>query len=202
MDNEQLTMDNEADEVARAGRWDSAAVVNCQLSIVHCHNTALMIDTHHQIREQRSLWAGALFWVVFSCVAVTLRGVRWEETWEHALVITGAVPYPEGHPFYLYCRNVFSGQSYLSALMLSLWDSPLLINGLRNLLQLSFCTVPVFYWARVSAVAPGADTWLLSCSCSAFIAAFKAITPSRPGPTSSPRARSARVMPCWCWRCC
>ncbi len=103
-----------------------------------------MTDTYLQIREKRCLCVGALFWVVFSVVAVALRGVRWEETWEHALVITGAVSYPEGHPFFIYCRNVFSGQSYLSALMLSLWDSPLLINGLRNVLQLSFCTVPVY----------------------------------------------------------
>ncbi|MBL7648918.1 MAG: hypothetical protein JNK74_22305 [Candidatus Hydrogenedentes bacterium] len=103
-----------------------------------------MTETYLQIREKRCLWAGALFWVVFSVVAVALRGVRWEETWEHALVITRAVPYPEGHPFFIYCRNVFSGQSYLSALMLSLWDSPLLINGLRNVAQLSFCTVPVY----------------------------------------------------------
>ena len=103
-----------------------------------------MTDTHFQIREQRRYWAGALLWVLFSIVAVALRGVRWEETWEHALVITGAVPYPEGHPFYIYCRNVFSGQSYLSAMMMSLWDSPLLINGLRNVMQLSFSTVPVF----------------------------------------------------------
>ncbi len=103
-----------------------------------------MTDTYLQIREKRCLWAGAIFWIGFSVIAVVLRGVRWEETWEHALVITGAVPYPEGHPFYIYCRNVFSGQSYLSALLMSLWDSPLWINGLRNVLQLSFCTVPVY----------------------------------------------------------
>jgi hypothetical protein len=103
-----------------------------------------MTDTYLQIREKRCLWAGAGFWVVFSVVAVALRGVRWEETWEHALVITRTVPYPEGHPFFIYCRNVFSGQSYLSALLLSLWDAPLVINGLRNVLQLSFCTVPVY----------------------------------------------------------
>jgi hypothetical protein len=103
-----------------------------------------MTETYLQIREKRCLWAGAGFWIVFSVVALALRGVRWEETWEHALVITGAVPYPEGHPFFIYCRNVFSGQSYLSALVLSLWDSPLLINGVRNVLQLSFCTVPVY----------------------------------------------------------
>lgn len=90
------------------------------------------------------LWPGVLFWGVFSFAAVALRGVRWEETWEHALVITRAVPYPEGHPFFQYCRNVFSGQSYLSALLFKLIDCPILLNGYRNVLQLSFCTVPVF----------------------------------------------------------
>ena len=103
-----------------------------------------MTDTYLQIREKRSLWAGALFWVAFSLAAVALRGVRWEETYEHALAITRTVPYPEGHPFFIYCRDVFSGQSYFSALLMSLWDSPLFINGLRNVVQLSFCTVPVF----------------------------------------------------------
>lgn len=93
---------------------------------------------------RRTLWGGALFWMAFSVVAVALRGVRWEETYEHALVITRTVPYPEGHPFFIYCRNVFSGQSYLSALLMTIYDSPLLINGLRNVLQLAFCTVPVF----------------------------------------------------------
>lgn len=90
------------------------------------------------------LWPGVLFWGVLSVAAVALRGVRWEETWEHALVITRAVPYPEGHPFFQYCRNVFSGQSYLSALLLKLIDCPILLNGYRNVLQLAFCTLPVF----------------------------------------------------------
>lgn len=103
-----------------------------------------MTETNRQIREKRCLWVGAVFWLVFSLVAVALRGVRWEETYEHALVITRTVPYPEAHPFFIYCSNVFSGQSYLSALLLSLWDAPLFINGFRNVLQLSFCTVPVY----------------------------------------------------------
>jgi len=92
----------------------------------------------------RAVWAGALGWVVFSVIAVALRGVRWEETYEHALIITGLAPYPEGHPCFVYCRNIFSGQSYLSALLLHIVDSPLLVNGYRNVLQLAFCTVPVF----------------------------------------------------------
>lgn len=92
----------------------------------------------------RGLAVGAAFWLVFSVVAVALRGVRWDETWEHALVITRMAPYPEGHPMYLYCRNVFSGQSYLSALILWCFDAPLIINGLRNVAQLAFCAAPVF----------------------------------------------------------
>lgn len=92
----------------------------------------------------RPILTGAFAWVLFSVVAVAIRGVRWEETYEHALIITGTVPYPEGHPCYIYCRDVFSGQSWLSALMLWLVDSPLLVNGFRNVLQLAFCTVPVF----------------------------------------------------------
>ncbi|MCF6285097.1 MAG: hypothetical protein L3K26_07895 [Candidatus Hydrogenedentes bacterium] len=97
-----------------------------------------------QIASTRSLCYGTFAWVAFSIIAVAIRGVRWEETYEHALIITRLAPYPEGHPCFQYCRNVFSGQSYLSALLLHFIDSPLLINGLRNVLQLVFCTVPVF----------------------------------------------------------
>lgn len=108
---------------------------------------AIVITCEHlqnQGKNARPLWYGALAWVLFSFLAVALRGVRWEETYEHALIITGLVPYPEGHPCYQYCRNVFSGQSYLSALLLHFIDAPLLVNGYRNVLQLAFCTVPVF----------------------------------------------------------
>jgi hypothetical protein len=93
---------------------------------------------------EKRLLGGAGLWLLFCVVAVALRGVRWEETYEHALMITGNVPYPDGHPSYVYARNVFSLQSYASALLLSLVDSPLLINGLRNLLHLCFTTIPVF----------------------------------------------------------
>lgn len=110
-----------------------------------------MTHATSEIPEKRSITLSVLFWLAFSIIAVALRGVRWEETYEHALVITRTVPYPEGHPFFIYCRNVFSGQSYLSALIMTIVDCPLLINGFRNVLQLSFCTVPVFLLgARIS----------------------------------------------------
>ncbi len=103
-----------------------------------------MEPDHAPRNEIRPLIYGGMGWLLFSVIAVLIRGVRWEETYEHALIITGLVPYPEGHPCYQYCRNVFSGQSYLSALLLHCIDSPLLVNGYRNVLQLAFCTVPVF----------------------------------------------------------
>jgi len=96
--------------------------------------------------DRRAL-RGAAAWGVFCVLAVALRGVRWEETYEHALMITGMAPYPEGHPSYIYARNVFSGQSYLSALVLLLTGSELVVTGLRNVLHLAFSVVPVFLLA-------------------------------------------------------
>ncbi|MBI1319712.1 MAG: hypothetical protein GC168_12305 [Candidatus Hydrogenedens sp.] len=95
----------------------------------------------------RKAFAGVAGWSVFCIAAVALRGVRWEETYEHALMITGMVPYPEGHPSFLYARDVFSGQSYLSALLLWITRSELLVTGLRNVLHLAFSVVPVFLLA-------------------------------------------------------
>jgi hypothetical protein len=92
----------------------------------------------------RALWTGVLGWTLFAVFAVALRGVRWEETYEHGLTITGIAAYPEGHPTYRYCRNIFSVQCYFSALLVWLADVPVLINGLRNVLQLFFTVVPVF----------------------------------------------------------
>jgi hypothetical protein len=96
---------------------------------------------------RRTLILGLVFWCAFSIVAVCLRGVRWDETYEHALAITRTAPYPEGHPFYIYLRNVFSLQSYLSAGLLWLTHSPLLVNFLRNVVQLIFLTVPIYLFA-------------------------------------------------------
>ncbi|MBI2423408.1 MAG: hypothetical protein HYV27_11315 [Candidatus Hydrogenedentes bacterium] len=95
------------------------------------------------------VWGGCLAWCAFAVLAVVLRGVRWEETYEHALLITRAVPMPEGHPMFQYVRNVFSLQSYLTAGILWLSESPMLICGLRNVLQLVFATVPVFLLASL-----------------------------------------------------
>jgi hypothetical protein len=92
----------------------------------------------------RSLVLGALLWLGFCGVAVALRGVRWEETWEHAILITRLVPYDDGHPHFRFIRNLPSLQAYFSAAIAWVAPSPLLINGLRNLAQLAFATLPLF----------------------------------------------------------
>ena len=91
-----------------------------------------------------SLYSGAAFWLLFSLIAVLVRGIRWEETYEHALVITRIAQYPEGHPAYIYMRNVFSLQSYLSAALLYLIPSEAVLCGARNVLHLFFSTFPPF----------------------------------------------------------
>ena len=107
--------------------------------------------THSTLPLPTGFAWGVVFWVLFSCVAVVLRGVRWEETYENALVISRLVPYPEGHPIFLFFRNLFSAQAYLSAALVRLFPEPLPINGARNVAYLAFTTVPVFVLATVLA---------------------------------------------------
>ncbi len=92
----------------------------------------------------RRLWRGVAGWGLFCVLAVALRGIRWDEAYEHALIITRQVPYPLGHPAYRYACNVFSLQSYLSAAWLAVAPSPALLCGLRNGLELAAGVIPVF----------------------------------------------------------
>ncbi|MCL4691599.1 MAG: hypothetical protein KJ060_03710 [Candidatus Hydrogenedentes bacterium] len=94
--------------------------------------------------ERRARLYGCLFWAVASLIIVFVRGVRWDETYEHALAITRLAPYPEGHPFFIYCRNVFSLQSYLSAGLLWLTRSALVVCFIRDLALMLFVTLPLF----------------------------------------------------------
>ncbi len=99
----------------------------------------------------RGFSRGLFFWVLFSCVAVALRGVRWEETYENALIISRLVPYPDGHPVFQFFRNLFSAQAYLSAALVRLFPAPLPINAARNVAYLVFTTVPVYLLGAVLA---------------------------------------------------
>ncbi len=92
----------------------------------------------------RCLLLGLGAWAAFCVIAVAVRGVRWEETFEHALIITRFAPYPDGHPDYRYLRNIFSLQSYLSAGLLLLMRNTAVVCGVRNVLQLASAVIPVF----------------------------------------------------------
>ncbi len=94
--------------------------------------------------ERRARLYGCLFWAAISLVIVLVRGVRWDETYEHALAITRLSPYPDGHPFFIYCRNVFSLQSYLSAGLLWLTRSAVVVCFTRDLALMLFVTLPLF----------------------------------------------------------
>lgn len=98
---------------------------------------------------RRNLYWGMAAWCSFSVAAVALRGVRWEETYEAALVITRAAAYPEGHPIYVYFRNLFSAQNHLTAAIFLLVQNPLVLCGLRNVLFLIFTVVPAFLLGSV-----------------------------------------------------
>lgn len=97
----------------------------------------------------RALWVGAALWVVFCVAVVAIRGLQWDETFEHAQVITRATPYPEGHPLFRYCRNAFSVQTYASAAMLKAGFGPGAICGFRNVLLLASTVIPAFLLASV-----------------------------------------------------
>ncbi|MBL7645812.1 MAG: hypothetical protein JNK74_06425 [Candidatus Hydrogenedentes bacterium] len=90
------------------------------------------------------VWRGAGACVLFTVVAVAVRGVRWDETWEHAQILTGQVVYPEGHPLALYVHNAFSLQTYISAGMLYAGAGPALVCGFRNVLFLLASVLPVY----------------------------------------------------------
>ncbi len=94
-------------------------------------------------RDPGLVWGVAL-WLLLGVVLVLLRGVRWDETFEHAQVITGQVAYPEGHPLRVYVTGAYSLQTYLSAALMALGAGPSLLCGLRNVLFLWATVLPPF----------------------------------------------------------
>jgi len=96
------------------------------------------------VSERPNLWLGAGFCIIFAVIAVALRGARWDETFEHAQILSGQVTCPEGHPLALYVHNAFSLQTHLSAWLLSLGAGPVLACGFRNVLFLLASMLPVY----------------------------------------------------------
>ena len=101
-------------------------------------------DPENSLSEPPPLWRGAGACVLFAIVAVALRGVRWDETFEHAQILSGQVTYPVGHPLAVYVHNAFSLQTHLSAWLLSLGAGPALVCGLRNVLFLLASMLPIY----------------------------------------------------------
>lgn len=84
------------------------------------------------------------FLIALAIAAVLIRGVRWDETYERAQVLTGLVQYPAGHPLYQYSHNAFCLQYYLFALQFKLIPSAAVLCGLRQCLAICATILPVF----------------------------------------------------------
>ena len=95
-------------------------------------------------RARRNVAAGALGWAAFCVAVVVARGVRWDETYEFAQVILGAVKHPAGHPLAPYVRNAYSLQVYLSAAVLWATGSAFFLNAFRNFLFILATVMPAY----------------------------------------------------------
>lgn len=108
-----------------------------------------MMPESEGVRVRSEIRRGLIAWVVFCFVAVALRGVRWDEQYEFAQVVTHSVGYPEHHP-YLYCtRNALNLQIYATSALYWLCPSPAVVNGFRNVLYLMSTVIPVYLLGSV-----------------------------------------------------
>lgn len=90
------------------------------------------------------LWLGTLFWLLYTCVAIALRGVQWDENYEFAQAMLGQVVYDDAHPIRQYTLSAYNLQFYSSALILYLNEDPLWICGFRNFLFIASSVLPTF----------------------------------------------------------
>lgn len=108
-------------------------------------------ESHEEGRSPapRGLWRGCLAWVVFSLLALALRGLRWDENFEFAQCMVGRVPYPEGHPLPFYTLGVYNLQFYSSAAIVWLTPDPAVLCAFRNALFILSTVIPVFLLAAL-----------------------------------------------------
>ncbi len=97
--------------------------------------------------SSRSIRLGLAAWVVFAVVAVAVRGVRWDEAYEHAQILARDVSYPHSHPLYRYVHNGFSLQTYLAAAVVAVAPQPVVLCGIRNVLFVLASVVPAYLFA-------------------------------------------------------
>lgn len=88
--------------------------------------------------------AGLLFWIAISIVALILRGVRWDENYEFAQIMTGMISLDDAHPLRQYALGAYNLQFHSSALMLLINDDPVFLCGFRNLLFIGSTVLPLY----------------------------------------------------------
>jgi len=101
--------------------------------------------------DRRAVVLGFALWAAFCCMAVLLRGVRWDENYEFAQVVLRQVVHPPGHPHVVYVTNAYSVQVYLSAALLWLTHNAWLVCAVRNLLFVLGTVLPVYLLAALLA---------------------------------------------------
>ncbi len=100
---------------------------------------------HTSEKKSLNYWLfGVLAWLAFSGAAVLLRGVRWDEAYEHAQILIQLVCYPPYHPLNSYVRGVFSAQTQSAAALLSLGFGAKGLCALRNFFFLAGTLLPIF----------------------------------------------------------
>ena len=119
-----------------ADHWGSSIVHNSE------GGTASVPDASLSLR--RWLLCGLFGWLLFSILAVVVRGVRWDETYEWAQILVGDVVYPDHHPHDLYVRRIFTAQHFVSALLLKMTSSAWVVCAFRNVLFLFLGIAPIF----------------------------------------------------------
>ncbi len=92
---------------------------------------------------------GACFWCIICALAILVRGVRWDESFEHAQILIGQIRYPQGHPLAQYVYGAFSLQTLLSGLILRLFPGPTVLCALRNYAFLLSSVLPVYLFTTL-----------------------------------------------------
>ena len=85
---------------------------------------------------KNALAIGAVVCATYSVLQLLVNGVVLDESVIAAQIITGAVEYPPWHPHNLFYTGAFSLPNYLAAVFYAVWDSVLVLSGIRNALYL------------------------------------------------------------------
>ncbi len=90
------------------------------------------------------LWGGLALWAAAAAALALAYGPRWDEHVEFAQTLTGAVAYPEAHPYPRALRNALNLQIAASWLMLDWTHSTAAVCAVRNVCYMAASTLPVY----------------------------------------------------------